>query len=70
MTCAALIAIVLRLYGAFLVYNGHDWAGTTIASTIVGIVGMFVYGTQSRKSEKLESMRASDFVPENTEEDD
>ena len=71
MICAALIAIVLILCGTFLVYNGHDWAGaTTIVSKIVGIVGVFVYGTQSRKSEKLESMRASDFVPENTEEDD
>ena len=64
LTCAALMAIVLILCGTFLVYNGHDWAGATmIASTIVGIVGVFVYGTQTRKSEKLESMRASDFVP-------
>ena len=41
-----------------------------IVSTIVGIIGVFVYGTQTRRAERLESMRASDFVPENTEEDD
>ena len=71
LTCAALIAIVLILCGTFLVYNGHDWAGTTmIVSTIASVVGVFVYGTQTRRSERLESMRSSELVPEHTEEDD
>ncbi len=71
MTCAALIAIVLILCGTILVYNGHDWAGTTmIVSTIASVVGVFVYGTQTRRSERLESMRSSELVPEHTEEDD
>ena len=71
LTSAALISIILILCGTFLVYNGHDWAGATmIVSTIVGIVGVFVYGTQTRRSERLESMRSSELVPEYSEQDD
>lgn len=71
LTCAALIAIVLILCGTFLVYNGHDWAGTTmIVSAIASVVGIFVYGTQNRRLERLESLRASELEPEFSEKDD
>ena len=55
----AVVAIFLIACGTFLVFNGHDWAGTTmVVSTIASIVGVFVYGTRTRRSERRESMRS------------
>ena len=66
----AIVSIFLIACGTFLVYYGHDWAGTTmIVSTIASVVGVFVYGTQTRRSERLESLRASELEPELSEKD-
>jgi uncharacterized membrane protein len=38
---------------AFLIYNGHDWAGGVLAGLdIVGLASVFVYGTISRRAER------------------
>lgn len=49
--------------GVFLVVNGHDWAGgLLVGGNIVGLAGVFVYGTHSRRAErehKAERMRGT-----------
>lgn len=64
------IAIILILCGTFLVYNGHDWAGTTlVVATIVGLVGVFVYSTQTRSAERRESLLEAEYASELEEHD-
>ncbi len=66
----AFVAVFLIGCGTFLVYNGHDWAGVTmIVSTIVGIVGVFIYGTQRGRDEGLEDTHPSEFLSRRREED-
>ena len=65
-----LVSIFMIACGTFLIYNGHDWAGTTmIVSTIATVVGVFVYGTQNRRSERLENMQSSESLPTHRRED-
>ncbi len=66
----AFVAIFMIASGTFLVYNGHDWAGATmVVSTIAGVVGVFVYGTQSRRAERQESRQSTETTPEHREAD-
>jgi uncharacterized membrane protein len=45
--------------GIFLIYEGHDWAGITIAGLdIVSLVSVFVYGSNSRRQERSEKAQA------------
>jgi uncharacterized membrane protein len=54
----ASVSVFLTACGTFLVFEGHDWAGASIIiSTIASVVGVFVYGTQSRRAERLESIQ-------------
>ena len=63
--CVFLIAC-----GTFLVYNGHDWAGTTmIVATIVGIVGTFVWGSRTGKNERLEVIQLLGSPSEHSDDD-
>ena len=65
-----IVAITLILCGTFLVYNGHDWAGATlVVATIVGLVGIFVYSTQTRNVERRESLQEVEYAPEPEEYD-
>ncbi len=48
--------VVLCLLGGsvFLIINDHDWAGTVIAGLdIVSLVGVFVYGSNNRRQERI-----------------
>ncbi len=39
--------------GIYLVANGHDWAGgVLIGLDIIGLAGVFVYGSRSRRAER------------------
>ena len=41
--------------GIYLLLNNHDWAGTSvIVSGAVSLVSTFVYGSNSRKTERIE----------------
>ena len=65
-----IVAIILILCGTFLVYNGHDWAGTTlVVATIVGLVGIFVYNTQTRRGERSEALLEAESASELEERD-
>ena len=53
------IAFAFLVGAVFLIYNGHDWAGATLGTVdVASIVGVFIYGTISRKSER--SQKAQD----------
>lgn len=52
--------VTLSVLGAsmFLISKGHDWAGALIASLdIVGLASIFVYGTISRRRERVQKAR-------------
>ena len=39
--------------GIYLVANGHDWAGgVLIGLDLIGLAGVFVYGSRSRRAER------------------
>ncbi len=47
------IAIVGIGVGAYLIMNGHDWAGGILCgTTIVSLVSTFVYGSTRRRKER------------------
>ena len=53
--CAAVIAICTLFYGSKLILAGHVVSGTIFGGIgLVGIVGAFIYGTRSRKEERLQ----------------
>lgn len=46
---AFVLALVILICGVFCILQGHDWAGTVIVGIdIVGLCGVFVYGTKMR----------------------
>jgi uncharacterized membrane protein len=48
------LCILFLINGVGLVYLNHDWAGATIATgAVVGLATAFIYGTASRKTERL-----------------
>ena len=56
---AAFILGVLTIAGGvFLAYNGRELSGTVLGSAgLVGLVSVFIYGTQSGKRERVEKYR-------------
>ena len=53
------MAIVIVSFSFVLVREGHDTAGTTLATaTVVGLVATFLRGTTQRQQERAEKMRA------------
>ena len=52
--CAFIITLVVVLSGAYLVYLGHDVAGTIFSGLgLAGLTGTFIYGTRVRRDERL-----------------
>jgi uncharacterized membrane protein len=48
------LCVLFLISGSLLVYLNHDWAGATIATgAVVGLATAFIYGTASRKGERL-----------------
>jgi hypothetical protein len=46
--------------GVWNVSNGHDVAGTAIATTtVVGLAGVFVYGALMRRNERRQKVEAA-----------
>lgn len=62
----AIVALFLIACGTFLIYNGHDWAGTTmIIATIVSIVGIFVLGSRIGRDERLDAIQLLESPSDN-----
>ena len=56
--------------GIFLIYLGHDWAGGILISiNLVGLAGVFVYGSRSHRAQRRERhdtlAEKADLKPEN-----
>ncbi|MGD0655383.1 MAG: DUF2335 domain-containing protein [Thermoguttaceae bacterium] len=53
-----IVALACIIGGCLLVYAGHDWAGATIATaSVVGLVGVFIYGTSIRRMDRAEKRK-------------
>jgi hypothetical protein len=52
--CGFVVAMTSILGGIYLINNGHDTAGTVLVTgSLVGLVGVFVYGTKSGRKERI-----------------
>lgn len=52
--CACIIALVVSYYGYLLILRGYTITGTIFSGVgLVGLVVAFIYGTRSRKEERL-----------------
>lgn len=52
--CAFIITMTVILSGAYIALQGHPITGTIFTGMgLVGLAGTFIYGTQSRKEERL-----------------
>ncbi len=59
LACGTLVAVVCLVGSFYVVSIGKDVAGIAgIAASIGGLVGVFVYGTRSRRSEREAKMDA------------
>ena len=57
------VSMTALIGGMILVALGHDVAGAGIAgSTIVGLAGVFVYGTRSSRAERVEKARIVELM--------
>jgi uncharacterized membrane protein len=53
-----IVALACIIGGCLLVYADHDWAGATIATaSVVGLVGVFIYGTSIRRTDRAEKRK-------------
>ena len=56
---AAAVALAFLIVAAVVILEGHDAAGIVIASVDIGsIVGVFVYGTETRRRERKEKAQS------------
>ncbi|HLA85096.1 MAG TPA: DUF2335 domain-containing protein [Thermoguttaceae bacterium] len=55
-----IVAMTGLVGGIFLIHQGHDSAGVALVGTsLASIIGVFVYGTHSRKDERLRKANPS-----------
>lgn len=58
--CACAIAIIVSYYGYSLVRAGHAISGTIFSGVgLIGLVSAFIYGTRSRKEERLKKYQSN-----------
>ena len=59
LTAGSVLSAMVILGGIFLIYFGHDWAGASlIGINLVGLAGVFVYGTNSRRTQRHERLES------------
>ena len=50
---AFILSAMVILGGIYVIIAGHPWAGATLVGiNIVGLAGVFIYGTNSRRAER------------------
>ena len=50
---AFILSAMVILGGIYVIVVGHPWAGATLVGiNIVGLAGVFIYGTNSRRAER------------------
>ncbi len=53
LAAAFFLSAMIIVGGVYLIVNGHDWAGgLLIGLDLVGLAGVFVYGTNARRAER------------------
>ena len=58
--CAFVLGLSTVVIGGLIIYNGHAWPGTILGSSgLVGLVSVFIYGTNQRRAERESKYRAS-----------
>jgi uncharacterized membrane protein len=58
-----IISMTCVIGGIWLVAQGHDTAGTTVATgSVAALAGVFVYGALTRRSERREKAEATSAV--------
>ena len=65
-----LLSVTVILGGIYLITQGHDWAGgILIGLDLVGLAGVFVYGSRSHRAQRRERhdtlAEKADLKPEN-----
>ena len=56
--CAFTLTLLFLAAGVYLVINDHDTAGAAIATVgLASLVGVFIYGTSTRKQERIEKTK-------------
>lgn len=54
-----IVALVVVISGAFLIFNGHDWAGATmVTGIVVALSGIFVYGSKVENQKGFKRLKA------------
>lgn len=52
------VAVVTLVSSTICILHGHDWSGTILGGgTLASLVGTFVYGSNSRKQERIERQK-------------
>jgi uncharacterized membrane protein len=61
------IAVVSTITGGIVAASGYPWAGGTIATgCVISLVGVFVYGTDSRRKEREKKAQTQQRIAEET----
>lgn len=59
LACGFVVALVALVGGGYLIVSGHEISGAVLStSALAGLVGTFIYGTESRKRERLERYKS------------
>ncbi len=65
------IALLFLIGSVFLIYNNHDWAGGTLGTaSLASLVGVFIYGTERRRSERIEKNKQMQSANQAQEKED
>jgi uncharacterized membrane protein len=58
LACGFLVALTFAVVGGWAIHENHDWAGATICTvSLVSLVGVFIYGTVTRRNEREEKAK-------------
>ena len=53
-----IVAVMVMSCGTFLAYTNHEWVGGAMSLTGLGsLVGVFVYGSRSQRTERIEKTK-------------
>ncbi len=56
--CGTIVALCVLAGAVFVIYTGHDAAGiAVITADIAGLVSAFIYGTKSRRAERVQKAK-------------
>ena len=58
LAAAFVLSVIVIVGGIYLVTLGYDWAGgSLVGMNLIGLAGVFIYGTNSRRAQRSEIAR-------------